>query len=761
MISWYNPTMNEHRINRRQWLKATGTGAGIAFVGTTGATRSQPTVGSFEPQFTTMDDPEEIAECDTEIQQLLFAFDADSEDDEPIEVEPGDEFDDILDEFDVDLEPEGRVFEDGTWELDPIDVIIDDPEESIDTIFDLLEEFGGDDFDFDPSDIEDFLGGIDGFVEIRLGNQEDATQPIAGLFDPENEIVTADLKLSAEVDLTIDLDVPIFDPDDIVVDLEIEVEATLTTEETGDMDGSYEEVDDDELQLELVANDFLVPETNTVIVLDLPDIPGVDLPVPDEIDIDEEAGLPSPEGRNFLRLTLDVFFDPEIPDMLGNIQGQVAEEGGTAIPEANIEIANTTTGETVSEDLQSDDDGEYELTELPAGKYDVFAEAEGFRESSERVIALAQQTITPTIELLEDGAFDIVTIKGSLTNPEGDPLSGVEMVVTSSVNPDEKETTITDDDGKYEVSLALGASGITVTVTFDVDVPGYRRLTSENPDGVIGAEGGETREHDIMLQRERGTIEGNIEIDGSLAEGVEVEFIDRETDEVVKTVTTGSFGAYSAELPIGAYDVRAEHADGDMIKRAVESTTTEDNVTTFVNLVLEIPPGTITGTVTHDGEPIDGSVINAYQTDESAGGDIAGDDGAFEFDLPEGEYTLEATATVDDEDMSATEQITVEPDGVYDVDFELVVGPQALIPYDTRPIDLNEDGLYEGVRGKDELTIADVQALFTALVVDDPAVVEEPEFFNFSELDDSEVTIFDVQALFNRLQNKDEFDITS
>jgi len=60
------------------------------------------------------------------------------------------------------------------------------------------------------------------------------------------------------------------------------------------------------------------------------------------------------------------------------------------------------------------------------------------------------------------------------------------------------------------------------------------------------------------------------------------------------------------------------------------------------------------------------------------------------------------------------------------------------------------DGLYRRVRGEDEFTILDVQALFNNL--NDPTIQEYAGAFNFSQTDSTEVTITDVQALFDDLR---------
>ena len=65
------------------------------------------------------------------------------------------------------------------------------------------------------------------------------------------------------------------------------------------------------------------------------------------------------------------------------------------------------------------------------------------------------------------------------------------------------------------------------------------------------------------------------------------------------------------------------------------------------------------------------------------------------------------------------------------------------------PTDTDGDGLYTHVRGEDQFTIADVQALFDNL--DNPQIQNNAARFNFQGSNPDEVTIFDVQALYQRL----------
>jgi plastocyanin len=76
-------------------------------------------------------------------------------------------------------------------------------------------------------------------------------------------------------------------------------------------------------------------------------------------------------------------------------------------------------------------------------------------------------------------------------------------------------------------------------------------------------------------------------------------------------------------------------------------------------------------------------------------------------------------------------------------------GPPPLA--NNEPDDLDDDGLYEDVRGDGGVDILDVQELFNSL--NTQTLAENAPAFNFQDRD-SEVNILDVQALFNQLPDQ-------
>ena len=147
------------------------------------------------------------------------------------------------------------------------------------------------------------------------------------------------------------------------------------------------------------------------------------------------------------------------------------------------------------------------------------------------------------------------------------------------------------------------------------------------------------------------------------------------------------------------------------------------------------------------------TVTDMYWDEEATGqqdgiGDGQGDTTGLDTNEMQGEAAAENMETLD---FEAIWTVQTDPDD-YPALIALEETPQPPpIGGGGPPQDLNGDGLHEDVRGDDEFTILDVQALFDNL--DSDAVQNNAAAFDFSGLDPDEVTIFDVQALFNRLQD--------
>jgi hypothetical protein len=117
------------------------------------------------------------------------------------------------------------------------------------------------------------------------------------------------------------------------------------------------------------------------------------------------------------------------------------------------------------------------------------------------------------------------------------------------------------------------------------------------------------------------------------------------------------------------------------------------------------------------------------------------DTGTVQADLPIGVSLNDSTGTSYDTSANGTTVSTFGPPPVID-------NPKP--PQERLPLDKDGDGLYEDVRGDDNLNILDVQALFNNL--EEPPVTENAQYFYFNPRPNPESpNILDVQGLFNIL----------
>jgi len=96
------------------------------------------------------------------------------------------------------------------------------------------------------------------------------------------------------------------------------------------------------------------------------------------------------------------------------------------------------------------------------------------------------------------------------------------------------------------------------------------------------------------------------------------------------------------------------------------------------------------------------------------------------------------TIVVSTDDDRASEDVTVGPGG----------SPMPTVT-DNPPLDLDDDGLHEDLRGDGEQNILDVQGLFNLL--EDDRLQQNADAFSFQSGGSEDVTILDVQGLFNEI----------
>jgi hypothetical protein len=95
----------------------------------------------------------------------------------------------------------------------------------------------------------------------------------------------------------------------------------------------------------------------------------------------------------------------------GNIQGRVTDAQGSAVPGVTVTGRNLATGFIRTE--VSDAEGNYRLTGLPVGTYDVTAELQGFSKFERKeIIVNVGQTVTIDVGLQVAGVQEAVTVTG-------------------------------------------------------------------------------------------------------------------------------------------------------------------------------------------------------------------------------------------------------------------------------------------------------------------------------------------------------------
>jgi pimeloyl-ACP methyl ester carboxylesterase len=342
------------------------------------------------------------------------------------------------------------------------------------------------------------------------------------------------------------------------------------------------------------------------------------------------------------------------------------------------------------------------------------------------------------------------TLAGTVTG-DGDPLAGATVALLNSEEGGTVATATTNDDGDYAVEAVAG------TYDVAVDEPGF--VPEESTETV---EGEETTLLDISLEPadqppETGVVAGTVTDSNGPVAGAAVEAVDPDTGETVAGSVTGAEGGYAVELPVGetteaTYEF---HADTATHQTDVESLTVGSGETVVHDVTLDPEPGSLTGQVTVDGDPVADATVQVE--DITAAEQVAtvttGGDGTYAVTLAPGAYEVEAHIA-GHQPASGTATVTPADDSTVDIE----VPPPAVPPVvgQNPPLDLNGDGRYRDIYGDGTFDIFDVQALFDNL--DSAAVQEHPEAFDFTG-DGGSVTIFDVQALFDDLQNSESLDI--
>ncbi|PCR90931.1 carboxypeptidase regulatory-like domain-containing protein [Natrinema ejinorense] len=400
---------------------------------------------------------------------------------------------------------------------------------------------------------------------------------------------------------------------------------------------------------------------------------------------------------------------------VGTVNGTITDADGEPIANATVAVGD--------EQTTTADDGSYTL-EIESGEYTLTVSAEGYEDATANVTVEANSTATVDISLEDDSdegsevaetvesvndneiasANDAITSfndklqqKAGLVGADVENVEQVDPVEAETVSEataeadrlradaDDREAAIFD-----RVVAVINQGGIADVDPEEVQSPADARDVADDLEEQGGLaetaaqslrDAADLVETDIQpnlngaadqleaLEDEDptptvGTLEGTVtDTDGEPVVNATVSVGDEQT-------TTDDNGSYALELESGEYALTVS-AEG--YEDATQNVTVEANSNVTVDVSLkeddggsEPTPsvGTVAGTVTdEDGEPIANATISA--DDETV---TTADDGSYELELEEGEYTLEITA---DGYEDASETVSVDADTTVTVDVTL------------------------------------------------------------------------------------------
>ena len=109
----------------------------------------------------------------------------------------------------------------------------------------------------------------------------------------------------------------------------------------------------------------------------------------------------------------------------GSIVGTINDQSGAVIPNVTVTITDKAT--SANRTLSSNADGIYSAPALPAGDYEVRAEANGFKTLVREAQVAAGNTITVDMSMALGVATDVVTVEAAATqiNYDSHSVQGV------------------------------------------------------------------------------------------------------------------------------------------------------------------------------------------------------------------------------------------------------------------------------------------------------------------------------------------------
>ncbi len=339
----------------------------------------------------------------------------------------------------------------------------------------------------------------------------------------------------------------------------------------------------------------------------------------------------------------------------GVITGVVTEETGSPVSNAALFLSNT--AGTLVEQTITNGNGQYTFSNLGPGSYNLTASAEGFQSVTTGVDIVPNETETTNFSL----PLNPASVQGSVTDENGNPLSGVMVEVLNEI-------------GNVIISTTTASTGV---YFINQLAPGTYRIRFSTPGFAIKIIGstlaaGESVTINASLAPNPGVLTGNVIAAGSDAiNGAGVSVLNSEGITVAAT-TTDEAGTYLVDsLPPGNYSVIFA-ADGFGTK--IIGAMIQSDSTTIVDAELARISGTLTGTVSStNGTVLAGAFVKVFSNNTLVSSTVTDKNGTYTLgNLLPGSYTVVVSA-----DTFATNSVgaLIVADEVTVVDAQLQLNP--------------------------------------------------------------------------------------
>lgn len=289
--------------------------------------------------------------------------------------------------------------------------------------------------------------------------------------------------------------------------------------------------------------------------------------------------------------------------------------------------------------------GEYALRGIPVGQYTVAAQRAGYATATVADVAVQEDRITEVDTLVL--ATDPGVVQGEARLEGATDHAGIQVTLAGTGLGARTES-----DGSFEIA-GVAAGTYVVTAAHD----GFVTARSTP---LLVPPGGEAAAEPLRLAIARGGLAGRALLAGATDHaGTLVEL-----DGTSFATFTASSGQYAfAGVPVGQYTVRATHV-GYTAAAATDQTVTADAATDVADLSLATDPGSVTGTVTLEGNAAPGGVTVAL---DGTGLEALTDaDGTYRIDgATAGDHT--ATAIREGFDPAQSLRFRVDPGGTTEV----------------------------------------------------------------------------------------------